>query len=518
MRHARLLQALLGSLLLFALLTATPWVEVRVDLRDNVARAVGLLDDEGDEAEAAREPDGAPFWMEGERRGDASPPPVSVPANFADLAEKVKPSIVNVHARAAAAEAEAPGRRNFTPFFGRSPFPFAPPQPRAGQGTGFVVSADGYIVTNHHVIDGFEEVRVQFDDGLDAEATVIGQDPGTDVALLKIDVEEELRPLPLGDSDVIRAGDWVVAIGNALGLENTVTVGIVSAKHRVINNYRPEQRRFDDFIQTDAAINPGNSGGPLLDLAGEVIGINTAIRRNANTIGFAIPINIAKQILPELRSTGRVSRGWLGVSIGAVDEDTAELLELDRARGALIVQVNPNSPAEEAGLRSGDVVTEFNGEEIVEVGDLPKLVAAVPGGSTANLTILRKGKTREVTIALGELGSDEVVAARHTGDDDAEGEKAREQKYGFAVQALRPELADRLAPGIEGGVVISRIARGGPAAAAGLRSGDVVIEVNQQPVESVPQFQRALGKSEKAALLLVRRGRSELFVTLKPER
>jgi serine protease Do len=345
-------------------------------------------------------------------------------------------------------------------------------------------------------------------DGEILEAEVVGRDPKTDVALIRVETDKELPFLPLGDSDSIRPGDWVVAIGNPFGLEHTVTAGIVSAKHRVINT-DPDPRRFDDFIQTDAAINPGNSGGPLINLKGEVVGIATAINPRANTIGFAIPVNIAKEILPQLRVKGRVSRGWLGVYIQAIDEDTAELLGLKDRKGALVSKVEPGAPADDAGIERGDVIVEFDGKPVDEMEELPRIVAATPVGSKVEVKALRKGKKKSFSVVLGELEQGERMASAPREETPG--------AYGLNVQNITPEVAEHL--GLEDleGVLISGVEPGSSAESAGLRRGDVILEVNQSPVSDVGEFSKALRGSEKGALLLVRRGNAEIFVPLKPQ-
>lgn len=468
-------------------------------------------------AERAGAEGAAPFWRESDGvQAPLARPPQGAPASFADLAEQVKPAIVNITVHPGKAEEEeedfeSPRLPGF-PFFR---FPMQPPRnPGRGSGTGFLVSEDGYIITNDHVIDGAGEggaVMVQLDDERTLQAEVIGRDPNTDLALIKVEAEQALHALPLGDSDRVRPGDWVLAIGNALGLSGTVTAGIVSAKHRKIND--PGQRRFDDFIQTDAAINPGNSGGPLINLAGEVIGINTAVRRGANTIGFAVPVNLAKQVLPQLLESGRVSRGWLGVRIQSVDKDMAELLKLGEAGGALVAQVEDDSPAHQSGLQQGDVIVSFNRQPVSDVDDLPRLVAAQRGGSEAELTIVREGERETLSVTLGELPGDEPVLASSGNRDD---DRFETDDYGISVTELTPEMASRRSLENDNGVVISRVEQN--AAEAGLQRGDVVLEVNREPVANIGQFKNLVRQADKSRglLLLVRRGRQEYFFTLKP--
>jgi serine protease Do len=287
-----------------------------------------------------------------------------------------------------------------------------------------------------------------------------------------------------------------------------VTAGIVSARHREINA-DPDARRFDDFLQTDAAINPGNSGGPLINLAGEVIGINTAINPRANTIGFAVPVNIAKEVLPQLRTAGKVSRGWLGVYIQPIEPEMADILGLEDTKGALVSKVEPGSPADAAGLKSGDVVIEFDGKPIEKMEELPRHVANAGVGQKLELVALRKGERKEFDVTLGELdaGIEEASATP---------EQEERPKYGLAVQDLTPEVAQQL--GVEGGrgVLVSQVEPDSPADEAGIRRRDVILEVNQRPVANVREFSKALSGSDKGALLLVRRGEAEIFVAVKP--
>ena len=508
MKSSRTLRWLGVSAALVAFLIASGVVDVRVSLRDNAAQALDWFGGKGDSTPQQAKAQAAPFWQEG--RSDASADePAGGPPSFADLAQHVSPAVVNIRTKRTIKPGEArmhnPLEEFFGPGFGQR---FGVPREIRSLGTGFVISPDGYIVTNNHVIEGVDSIEVHFLDKTVLQAKLVGHDPKTDVALIRVK-GSGLPHLPLGNSDLIRPGDWVVAVGNPFGLEHTVTAGIVSAKHRVINDPSSEQRRFDDFIQTDAAINPGNSGGPLLNLSGEVVGINTAINPRANTIGFAIPINIAKGVLPQLKVSGHVSRGWLGVYIQPIDDDTAELMGLADKRGALVSKVEPGGPAEKVGIQSGDVIVEFNGEPVDEMDALPRLVAKTPVGTKVDLKVLRKGKTRSFQVALGELDVGEKLA--QAGSQESK----RNRAYGLEVQNLTPEVAERLGLENTKGVLIAGTTPGSPAAAAGLHPGDVILEVNQEPVGSVEGLHERLEKAKKGVLLLVRRGRSEVFIPLK---
>jgi len=501
-----LLLALAAALLLAI---ASPWLDVRISFRENVANAIGLFG--GGEKARGHSGDGAVFWTEGSPAPPVAPP-AGAPASFADLAERISPSIVSVRS---SREQQTRAPRTLEEFFS-APRGFAPPQ---GHGTGFIISADGYAITNNHVIEGSDSIHVTPYGGEEYEAEVVGIDPGTDVALLHIKDAGKLAPLPLGDSDVVRAGDWVVAIGSPFGLANTVTAGIVSAKNRRDISRSFSQRRFDDFIQTDAAINPGNSGGPLLNLQGEVIGINTLVRDRANTIGFAIPINLAKQILPQLRSEGRVSRGHLGVQIQEINEEIAARFDLKDTQGALVSKVQPGSPADKAGIRAGDVVVSFNGNAVKEMESLPPLVAALPAGAKTDVVVLRRGKRRTLRVTLGELESG-VVPASRSGDEPGSGDDSESRdSYGLSVQNITPRLAERYDLDEDRGVLVSSVEPRSPADEANLRRGDVILEVDQKPVQSPRDFRAAIRAADpkRGVLLLVRhRGGAQTFVPLSP--
>jgi serine protease Do len=479
-----------------ALLVASGVVDVRVSVRDRVAGAIDLF---GQKDQAAAAP-AEPFWKEGGSERSATPP-AGAPGSFADLAEHVSPAVVNIQTK-----------KTLNASGGRHPleelFPqFQMPREMPSLGTGFVISPDGYIATNNHVIEDSDKIEVHFLTGEKLEAEIVGHDPSTDVALIRVKPAKDLAYLPLGDSDAVRPGDWVLAVGNPFGLEHTVTAGIVSAKHREINE-NSMQRRFDDFIQTDAAINPGNSGGPLLNLAGEVIGINTAIRQDANTIGFAIPINVAKSVLPQLRASGKVSRGWLGVMIQPVTDEVASSLELDSPKGALVADLDPGGPAAKAGVKRYDVIVEFDGKPVNQMDELPKLVAAAPVGKKADIKVIRKGKEQKLSVQLGELEAEPKLAS-------ASEPEAKPGAYGLKVQELTPEIAEQLQLGEAKGVLVAGVEPGSAAEEAGLRRGDVVLEVNQHAVSAVDEFRQALSASKKGALLLVSRGGSEIIVPLK---
>ncbi|MDJ0852897.1 MAG: Do family serine endopeptidase [Myxococcota bacterium] len=444
-----------------------------------------------------------------------SPPAPELPgiapwhSHFAKLAQRVAPGVVNVTTSRTFSRTFQPGlpfpNLGLGPFFG-GPSPRVDPQEQRytvpAQGSGFVISADGLIVTNNHVVDGVDRITVRFLDGREADAKIVGRDPKTEIALVRVELEG-LRPLELGDSDEVLPGDWVVAIGNPFGLEHTVTVGIVSAKGRELGT-----GPYDDYIQTDAAINPGNSGGPLLDIRGRVIGINTAMNPQANTIGFAIPTSIAKGIIPQLERDGFVTRGWLGVSVQRITREIAETLELESRRGALVSQVTPGGPAEQAGLRRGDVILSLGERPIEDLLELPRAVAKSTVGSKVTLGILRDGEPYTVEVVIGQLEErrpEPRVAARRSGSRD----------FGLRVQELTPALRERLGVQDAGGVVVEAVEPGGAAARAGLRPGDVLLEVDRQTIRSGANLDALLSLAGDTALLLIQRGPETVFIPLR---
>ncbi len=380
-------------------------------------------------------------------------------------------------------------------------------------GSGFIISQDGYILTNFHVVDGADEIQVKLSTEKSYPAKVVGKDKKLDIALIKIDTEQDLPVAPLGDSDKMRVGDWVMAIGNPFGLEHTVTVGIVSAKGRVIG-----AGPYDDFIQTDASINPGNSGGPVFNLNGEVIGISTAIVAGGQGIGFAIPVNAVKEIIPQLKETGRVTRGWLGISIQGVTADLSKALGLEGEGGALVAEVIKGSPAEAAGIERGDVIVKFDDQEVKDEAHLSRLAAATKVGKKVDIQLIRNGKPKEVTVKAGQYPEDE--AEMEAGEQSPQPEV--HEKMGLSVQNLTPELRESLdlERGLKG-VLVTKVEPGSIAdkASPSLRRGDVIIEVNQAPINNVDDLKEQINKAKSGQnmLILIRRGKSTLFTSLKKE-
>jgi len=375
-------------------------------------------------------------------------------------------------------------------FFGESPFgkffewPEGEEYPRQGAGSGVILSKDGYVLTNNHVIEGADEITVTTSKGDEYEAEVVGTDPRTDLAVIKVK-GKDLPAAKLGDSDRIEVGEWVLAVGNPFQLENTVTAGIISARGR--SNVGLAD--YEDFIQTDAAINPGNSGGPLVNLDGEVIGINTAIatRTGGNMgIGFAIPINMAKQVMEQLIKTGKVTRGWLGVYIQPITPELKDQFRLKSTEGAIVADVNEDGPAEKAGMRRGDVIVAYRGEKITDTNHLRNLVAATDVRTVADVKVVRDGKEKTLRVKIGELPEEAAVIGRPSGRD-------LEKDLGFNVSNLTPSIRRQLGlPEDQEGVVVHSIKQVSDAYQNGLRKADVIIEVNRKPVSDVGDFNRAV--------------------------
>lgn len=439
-----------------------------------------------------------------------APTPALPAPDFVALAQELKPAVVNISTaktvrprRPVMPGPRSPHQDFFDDFFDRF-FQGQPQTPRKERslGSGFIISADGFILTNDHVVDGADEIKVRLSDGRTFTASVKGVDPKLDLALLKIEAGNHLPVARLGNSGALKVGEWVMAIGNPFGLEQTVTVGIVSAKGRVIG-----AGPYDDFIQTDASINPGNSGGPLFNAAGEVVGINTAIVASGQGIGFAIPIDAAKSILPQLKETGQVTRGWLGVSVQVVTAELAESFGLKEAKGALVAEVIKDSPAEKAGIRRGDIILRFDGHEVDALNDLPRLVAATEVGKEVKLTVFRDGKTRDITATVGKL---------REGDASTE-TTALSDGLGLSVTDITPEAARHFGLRGDRGALITSVDPTGAAAESNLRPGDLILEMNNLEIVDVASFRSALGKAKPGEMLrlLIQRGDGLLYTTVK---
>ena len=434
-----------------------------------------------------------------------------VPGNFSDLAEKVRLGVVNIQVSKKVKSIgfnNSPGnpsrdRNPFGDFFG----PFEGNQPdrkQQGVGSGFIMSKEGYILTNNHVVEDADQIKVKLAGGKEFDGKIVGRDPKTDLALIKIDAASELQPLKLGNSDDLKVGNWVVAVGSPFGLEQTVTAGIVSAKGRVIGS-----GPYDNFIQTDASINPGNSGGPLINLQGEVVGINTAIIASGQGIGFAIPINMAKEVAPQLQKRGHVTRGLLGVAIQDMTPELAKSLGLKESKGALVSQVVPGGPADKAGIEQGDVIVNFDGQSIGDSKDLPRVVASTTVGKTVTVKLLRDGKEVERQARVGEM------------EEENTSETAKNPIHpslGVTVQNLTPQIARELGLKKSAGVVVTGVEPGSPAAEAMIQVGDVIQAVNRKPVKNVDDFVKTVEKAKGGGslLLLVQRGANSLFAAVTP--
>jgi serine protease Do len=439
----------------------------------------------------------------------------STPQSFAAIAKKMSPMVVNVKVVKKVENVgldqpeipDGPGRDFFERFFRGLPIPhgFPGPQVQKGMGSGVIISPDGYVLTNNHVVEGAREVTITLSDRKEYKGRIVGTDPQTDLAVLKIDAKESFPASTLGNSDDLKVGDWVVAIGNPFGLDRTVTAGIVSAKGRVIG-----AGPYDNFIQTDASINPGNSGGPLLNMHGEVVGINTAIVAQGQGIGFAIPVNTVKPLIPQLETKGKVTRGFLGVNVQSITPALAKSLNLPDQQGALVADVNPDTPAAKAGIKRGDVIVAYNGQEVPDSQALPAMVAATPVDQQATVTVLRHGEKVQIPVKVGQLPSPRADNA----DPDASIQPAR-QKWGLQLRDLNPSLAAQLRLKSEAGVVVVGVQPGSQAADAGVQPGDVILEVNRQPISSVNDMLAKINNKDKEQLLLlVQRQHGKLFIPL----
>ncbi|GAB2728013.1 DegQ family serine endoprotease [Melaminivora jejuensis] len=449
--------------------------------------------------------------------------------DFTELVEQVGPSVVNIRTteRVNARPSMGGMDEDMLEFFKRFGLPVPniprqqgpqqPPQPREqprGVGSGFILSADGFVMTNAHVVEGADEVIVTLTDKREFKAKIIGSDKRTDVAVVKIDATG-LPAVRVGDVSRLKAGEWVMAIGSPFGLDNTVTAGIVSAKQRDTGDYLP-------FIQTDVAINPGNSGGPLINMRGEVVGINSQIYSRSGGfmgISFAIPIDEAIRVSDQLRATGRVSRGRIGVQIEGVSKDVAESIGLGKSQGALVRGVEPGSPAEKAGIEAGDIIIRFEGKPVDRVADLPRLVGNTKPGTKAAITVFRRGAARDLTVTIAEVEPDEKTVAKADegqGKGDGSQPTATAQHLGLVVAELTAAQEKELK--IKGGVRV--VSASDAAARAGLREGDVIVALANVEIRNLKDFDTAVAKAEKSkpVSVLVRRGEWAQYALIRPAR
>src|SRR5213593_1086151 len=436
---------------------------------------------------------------------------------FAAVADRVTPAVVHVSTvpkkAATGAPEEAPER--FKEFFGEEfyerYFRRRPREDARATGSGVLVDPKGYILTNNHVIENAQEIIVRLSDQRKFPARLVGRDPKTDLAVLKVDAAGPLPVAELGDSSQLRVGQWAIAIGNPFGLDRTVTVGIVSATART----RVGVTQYDNFIQTDASINPGNSGGPLLNIDGKVIGINTAIVATGQGIGFSIPINQARDVMQQLIASGRVVRGWLGIVIQDVTDQLAGSFGVKEREGVLVAEVMKGGPAETAGLRAGDVVVELSGAPIKEVPDLQRRIASIKPGQTMKLTVIRDKKPVAVTVKIGEMPADEPLVAAAPGNDE----------WGLSVEALTGDAALRLDLPVSRGLFVTEVQPGSPAEKAGLRRGDVILELSRRPADDAAALFKALSalKPGESVLIYVHRaggsgGGTNQYLTMERSR
>jgi len=437
--------------------------------------------------------------------------------SLSPLVKQLSPSVVNISttsvSKAGSQSFESPfGERGDDPFddFFKKFFGDSSQREfkRKGLGSGFIFSEDGYIITNNHVVERATDIKVILHNGDSYAAKIIGTDPKSDLALLKIEPKSKLPAVIFGNSDRLEIGDWVLAIGNPFGLGHTVTAGIISAKGRSLG-----LGSYDDFLQTDAAINPGNSGGPLFNFKGEVIGVNSAIIAGGQGIGFAIPINMTKNVVSQLRNGGKVVRGWIGVSVQRVTPEIAESLDLGDESGALVADVIAGGPADKAGVKRGDIIIEVNRNKIDEMPELPKIVASYAPGTKTKLKVIRNGKEKVLNIKLEELPSQVAQNSRKSPENEVE------HNLGLIVQEITPDVKRKLQLEYSSGVVITDIRGNSLASEAGLLKGDVILEINKAQIANLNNYRKAVDSVNEGQnfLFLVKRGSNTIYVALKAE-
>ncbi len=436
----------------------------------------------------------------------------NAPASFNRLAVMVSPAVVNIRTVKTIKGGgpvfrqfqrdpwgkEGPFKDFFERFFGdETQREFKQPS----LGSGFIIDEEGFVVTNNHVIENADQIKVKLKDESEFDATIVGRDPNTDIALLKIESNKKFATVKLGDSDALQVGQWVVAIGSPFGLEQTVTAGIVSAKGRVIGS-----GPYDDFIQTDASINPGNSGGPLLNMQGEVVGINTAIVATGQGIGFAIPINLARDIIVALKDEGEVTRGWLGVAIQDLSPEMAEYYSIEEKKGVFVADVFEGDPADKAGIQPKDIILTVNGEKITTSRQLTSIIAKIPVNDSAKIKILRNGKEKTVKVKIAKR-PEERLAGRGRPPEQTEA-------FGIRVSDLTPEISQRLNIDETTGVVVTQVESGSKGDGADVRVGDIIKEINRQPIKNAAEYKAILGKidSGESVNLFIRRKNAGFLV------
>jgi serine protease Do len=460
----------------------------------------------------------APFWKEG-----SAPAQMKVPLpSFSALAKEVTPTVVNIRTTKNLANKDMyrkfeppPGYDEWFDEFFKKFFNNVPEQDlqQRSLGSGFIISADGYVLTNNHVVAGADEIFVSLADKEEFKAKVVGKDDKTDIALIKIDSDKK-KDFPvavLGDSDALEIGEWVIALGNPFGFGHTLTQGIVSAKSRVIG-----AGPYDNFIQTDAAINPGNSGGPLINMQGQVVGINTAIVASGQGIGFATPINMVKGILGELKNTGEVARGWLGVAIQEVTPEIARAVGLKDTKGAMVTTVYAGDPADKAGVKSGDIIIKINAQEVTDSRSLTRMIGNLKPDSKVTITVWREGRSLDLTTKL-QKRVDEHVAK--LGKGPQRNEKGTKDKLGITVMEITPEIQRELNISEPGGVIVTDLDPKGSASKGQIQKMDIIREVDRKPVNTTEEYLAAISAKKKGqtVLLLVVRGSKPLFVAIDVE-
>jgi serine protease Do len=436
----------------------------------------------------------------------------STPQSFSALAETASQSVVNIstvrtikgnnrvfrHFYKSPWGEEDPFKDFFDKFFGDQP---QREFKQRSLGSGFIIDKDGYIVTNNHVIAGADKIRVKLNSGKEFDAKIIGRDPSTDIALIKIKADPNYSVVALGDSDALKVGEWVVAIGSPFGLEHTVTAGIVSAKGRVIGS-----GPYDDFIQTDASINPGNSGGPLINMNGDVVGINTAIIAGGQGIGFAVPVNMAKGVIQQLKTEGEVSRGWLGVGIQDINDKMAEYYGLKEKQGVLVTEVYPGDPADKAGIRPKDIIFEVNGEKIETTREITRVIADFHAGDTVKIKAFRDGKEKTFQVKIAKKEEENIVSRTAPQKEN--------EVFGIRVSSITPDIARRLNIHETKGVVVTNVMSGSQGEDKGVSIGDIIKEIDHHPIKTVEDYNTMIGKVKKgdAIIMLVKRANSGFFV------
>lgn len=436
----------------------------------------------------------------------------AIPESFSKLAETVSPAVVNI-STVKTIKGGGPVFRHFhqNPRGDQDPFKdffdkfFGNEQQREFKqrslGSGFIIDNDGYIVTNNHVIANADEIKVKLNSGKEYDAKIIGRDPSTDIALIKIKADSSYSVVKLGDSDALKVGEWVVAIGSPFGLEHTVTAGIVSAKGRVIGS-----GPYDDFIQTDASINPGNSGGPLINMKGNVIGINSAIIASGQGIGFAVPVNMAKDVIKQLKEQGEVTRGWLGVGIQDINDEMADYYGIKDKEGVLVSKVFPGDPADEAGIKTKDIITEVNGQKIKSSHELTRIIADFHVGEKVKIKVLRDGKEKTFTVKIAKRQQDKIASSNMP--------YKKQEVFGIQVSDLTPEIANRLNLQDTEGVVVTDVQSGSQGDDKGVQISDIIKEINHQSINSVDDYNNAINKVKKGdtVSMFIKRANAGFFV------